>query len=72
MTSNFKEKFVVRFPETGLRDQVATMAYRSNRSMNAEIIHRLFRSFELEQELQRANAVIDRLTGAFPPGTEEG
>jgi hypothetical protein len=48
------------------------MAYRSNRSMNAEIIHRLFRSFELEQELQRANAVIDRLTGAYPPGTEEG
>jgi hypothetical protein len=34
--------------------------------MNAEILHRLFRSLELEEELRRANAVIDRLTASSP------
>ncbi|MBX8554299.1 Arc family DNA-binding protein [Pseudomonas cichorii] len=57
-----REKFIVRFAEAGLRKQIATLAKQSNRSMNAEILHRLFRSFELEEELRRANAVIDRLT----------
>lgn len=59
-----KDKFVVRFSEAGLRQQIATLAKQSHRSMNAEIQHRLFRSFELEEELKRANAVIDRLTAA--------
>lgn len=54
-----RDKFIVRFTERGLRDQIAEVAKNSNRSMNAEIMHRLFRSFELEAELQRANAVID-------------
>lgn len=63
MSSNYKEKFVVRFTEDGLREQIAERARASFRSMNAEIIHCLFRSFELEAELKRANAVIDRLTG---------
>jgi hypothetical protein len=64
MTSRKQDKFVVRFYESGLRDQIAEIARGSQRSMNAEIMHRLFRSFELEQELKRANAVIDRLTSS--------
>lgn len=57
----YRDKFVVRFTESGLRNQIEIIARDSNRSMNAEIMHRLFRSFELEAALQRANAVIDRL-----------
>lgn len=62
MSNRKQDKFVVRFYEAGLRDQIADIARNSQRSMNAEIMFRLFRSFELEQELKRANAVIDRLT----------
>jgi len=58
-TKEDREKFVIRFTEKGLREQIADVARNSNRSMNAEIMHRLFRSFELEVELQRAYAVID-------------
>lgn len=61
-----REKFVVRFSEHGLRDQIADQAKLTKRSMNAEIMFRLFRSFELEEELRRAYAVIDRLTGHKP------
>ncbi|WP_397453184.1 Arc family DNA-binding protein [Pseudomonas sp. NA-150] len=67
---NDLEKFVVRFSEVGLRSQIATRAKQTNRSMNAEIIHRLFHGFELEEELRRANAVIDHLTGS-EESTEE-
>jgi hypothetical protein len=58
-----RDKFVIRFTEDGLRDQIFDIAKVSNRSMNAEILHRLFRSFELESELQRAHSVIDKLIG---------
>ncbi|MEB0198353.1 Arc family DNA-binding protein [Pseudomonas sp. 5S4] len=68
MTSrrNDREKFVVRFSEIGLRAQIANEAKLASRSMNGEIVYRLFRSFELEEELRRANAVIDRLTVISP------
>jgi hypothetical protein len=62
MTTRKQDKFVVRFYESGLRDQIAEVARDSQRSMNAEIMWRLFRSLELEQELKRAHAVIDQLT----------
>lgn len=58
-----RDKFVIRFTQDGLRDQIFEIAKSSNRSMNAEILHRLFRSFELEAELQRAHSVIDQLLG---------
>ncbi|RRV04569.1 Arc family DNA-binding protein [Pseudomonas sp. v388] len=64
------EKFIVRFAQVGLRHQIAELAKASNRSMNAEILHRLFRSLELEEELRRANAVIDRLTASAPDNKE--
>jgi hypothetical protein len=55
------EKFIIRFIEPGLRQQIADLARQSNRSMNAEILHRLFHSAQLEEQLARANAIIDRL-----------
>ena len=34
------DKYIVRFPE-GMRDEIAAAAQRNDRSMNAEIVHRL-------------------------------
>ncbi|MES2187980.1 MAG: Arc family DNA-binding protein [Pseudomonadota bacterium] len=49
--SDAAEKFVVRFPE-GMRDRIAASAKVAARSMNAEVVHRLARSFESENELE--------------------
>lgn len=43
--SRTAEQFVVRFPD-GMRDRIAEAAKQNNRSMNAEIVARLHRSFE--------------------------
>src|SRR5690349_12944383 len=50
------ERFIVRLPD-GMRDQIAKAADANGRSMNAEIVHRLQRSFEpdeVEAEISRA------------------
>lgn len=39
------DKYIVRFPD-GMRDRIADAAKASNRSMNAEIVARLQRTFE--------------------------
>lgn len=57
------EKFVVRFPK-GLRPQIAEAAKQSHRSMNAEIISRMGRTLELEDEVFRLQRVIDQLLAA--------
>lgn len=57
------EKFVVRFPK-GLRPQIAEAAKQAHRSMNAEIISRMGRTLELEDEVFRLQRVIDRLLAA--------
>lgn len=41
----FKDQFMLRLPD-GMRDKIRTAAESSGRSMNAEIVHRLERSFE--------------------------
>ncbi|MFG6566988.1 Arc family DNA-binding protein [Sulfitobacter sp. 1A13679] len=38
--SRKQEQFIVRFPD-GMRDQIKAAAEANNRSMNAEIVHRL-------------------------------
>lgn len=43
--SRTADQFVVRFPD-GMRDRIAEEAKKNNRSMNAEIVARLERSFE--------------------------
>ncbi|AXA67711.1 Arc family DNA-binding protein [Pseudomonas oryzihabitans] len=57
------EKFVVRFPK-GLRPQIAEAAKQAHRSMNAEIISRMGRTLELEDEVSRLQRVIDQLLAA--------
>ena len=54
------EKFVVRFPE-GLRARIAEAAKQANRSMNNEIVLRMGRTLELEDEVFRLKRVIDQL-----------
>jgi hypothetical protein len=54
------EKFVVRFPD-GMRDEIAGKAKTCLRSMNAEIVHRMRVTTELEDEITRLKAVIDVL-----------
>lgn len=65
------EKFVVRLPR-GMRQLIALKARNNSRSMNAEIIHRLDTTTELEAALERAHKVIDQLLavglGAEQPG----
>ncbi|WP_300726944.1 Arc family DNA-binding protein [Pseudomonas sp.] len=65
------EKFVIRMP-SGMRQQIALEARINSRSMNAEIVHRLETTSELEAALERAHRVIDQLLavgqGAEQPG----
>ena len=58
--SRAQDKFVIRLPD-GLRTEIATVAYRNQRSMNGEIIHRLERSLALELVLDQKNKVIAQL-----------
>ncbi|HCL4036102.1 TPA: Arc family DNA-binding protein, partial [Pseudomonas aeruginosa] len=55
-----EDKFVVRMPQ-GLRDQLKQKAADNHRSANSEIVYRLERSNALEEELARANRMVDEL-----------
>lgn len=59
------DKVIVRLPD-GMRDRIKAAAEANNRSMNAEIISRLDRSFTVEPEWEQAIAstkeLDDRLT----------
>lgn len=50
--SRVAEQFVVRFPD-GMRGRIAEEAKANNRSMNAEIVARLERSFAAEKEVEQ-------------------
>jgi hypothetical protein len=54
--SRTAEQFVVRFPD-GMRDKIAEAAKANNRSMNAEIVARLARSFEPPSDTTRLQEV---------------
>jgi hypothetical protein len=49
LTTSQSDKFVLRMPD-GLRDSLKIEAAKNGRSMNAEMIARLERSFEAERE----------------------
>lgn len=46
--SETQERFIVRFPD-GMRDRISAVAKAGHRSMNAEIVARIRRSFELDE-----------------------
>ena len=50
--SETQDRFIVRFPD-GMRDRIAEEAKANNRSMNAEIVARLERSFTAEKEVEQ-------------------
>jgi hypothetical protein len=61
------EKYIVRFPP-GMRDKIARAADSSDRSMNAEIIHRLESSFSVivdEVSLMTALKVLNGYAAKF-------
>ena len=81
--SRIAEQFVVRFPE-GMRGRIAEAAKANNRSMNAEIVARLERSFQdgdedfeqgfrsvmQEKEIARLNALLDEKHRKVPTADE--
>lgn len=50
--SETQDRFIVRFPD-GMRDRIAEVAKANNRSMNAEIVARLERSFTADKEVEQ-------------------
>jgi hypothetical protein len=46
--SEKQERFIVRLPD-GMRDQIAEAAKSNNRTMNAEVVSRLQKSFDAEK-----------------------
>jgi hypothetical protein len=54
-TGRESDKFMLRLSE-GMRDQIKAEAERNNRSMNAEILHRLEMSFVSDLPQQHAQA----------------
>lgn len=53
--SDQQDKFMLRFPE-GMRELIKAEAERNNRSMNAEILHRLEVSFVFDLPQKQAQA----------------
>ena len=56
--SRIAEQFVVRFPD-GMRDRISEAAKAAGRSMNAEIVHRLESTFNMEslKDAKRAELI---------------
>ena len=59
--SRTADKFVLRLPN-GMRAQVATLAAERHRSMNAEIINRLERSFITSDLLAKQSQLVQQLS----------
>ncbi len=57
------DKFMLRFP-TGMRDTIAREAEKAGRSMNAEIVERIARSFERSADPQEIARMLERIAGA--------
>ena len=61
--SDLADKFMLRMPD-GMRDRLKAAAKENGRSMNAEIIARLERSFftpaEIKERLQTADEIISQ------------
>lgn len=51
----WKDQYMLRLPD-GMRDRIAELAKASGRSMNAEIVARLERSLETDEETENALA----------------
>ncbi|MBC8718806.1 Arc family DNA-binding protein [Ochrobactrum sp. Marseille-Q0166] len=63
-TGRESDKFMLRFPE-GMRDRIRAEAEQNNRSMNAEIIHRLQTTLEMDTYEPQVNAHAETEDDAF-------
>lgn len=50
--SRHADKYIVRFPD-GMRDRLKDLAKSNNRTLNAEIVARLARSFDADREIEQ-------------------
>lgn len=57
-TNRESDRFMLRLPD-GMRDRIAETAKANGRSMNAEIIHRLETTFEMDLYTPSENAQPD-------------
>lgn len=57
------DQFVLRLPP-GMRDAIAREAEKAGRSMNAEIVERIARSFERSADPQEIARTLERIAGA--------
>lgn len=55
--SRTADQYVVRFPD-GMRDRIAEVAKTNGRSMNSEIVSRIWESFEGSPELERLREML--------------
>lgn len=60
--SDQQARYLLRLPD-GLRGQIEASAKANNRSLNAEIISRLERSFDLDDGLTALTDRVDELEG---------
>jgi plasmid stability protein len=58
------ERFIVRLPD-GMRERIAASAKASERSMNAEIVHRLEQSFSSEGAIEQIAASAEKIREFF-------
>jgi hypothetical protein len=62
-TNRESDKFMLRLPP-GMRDVIAREAEKAGRSMNAEIVERIARSFERSADPQEIARTLERIAGA--------
>lgn len=55
-----QDQFVLRLPD-GMRDRIKAAAEANNRSMNAEVIARLARSFQLDENQADVTLTRDQM-----------
>jgi hypothetical protein len=65
------DKYIVRLPD-GMRDRIAEAAKENNRSMNAEIVARLERSFNVVVEFQAPESAAARAVQIFEGELKKG
>jgi hypothetical protein len=62
-TNRESDKFMLRLPP-GMRKAIAHEAEKNGRSMNAEIVERIARSFERSADPQEIARTLERIAGA--------
>ena len=65
--SEQQDRFIVRMPD-GMRGTLAAAAKEAGRSMNAEVVHRLQRTFEDDAQREANRRALQESIAALPEG----